>query len=130
MSKSLPVSYASMLPLVRPPGSDRSWRKADLRKTWTLRVAKRIEFLGNPCGVCDEFEGAQPHCVIVDIGHDHELVSTCFRNERIDARTYRIGRAEDGAREHAHRLRFFRRRPVAFNVVDRRLPKAAHAPQD
>ena len=28
---------------------------------------------------------------------------------------------------HAHRLRFFRRRPVAFNVVDRRLTKAARA---
>ena len=32
----------------------------------------------------DEFEGAQPLGVIVDIGHDHELVGACFRNERID----------------------------------------------
>ena len=30
-------------------------------------------------------------CVIVDIGHDHELIGACFRNERIDARTDRLG---------------------------------------
>jgi len=53
-----------------------------------------------------------------------------FRNERIDTRANRIGRAHDGAGEHAHRLRFFRRRPVAFNVVDRRLTKAARAAED
>jgi hypothetical protein len=25
--------------------------------------------------------------VVLDIGHDHELVGACFRNKRIDART-------------------------------------------
>jgi len=45
-------------------------------------------------------------------------------------RTNRIGRADDRAREHVHRLRFFRRRPVALNVVDRRLAKAARAAED
>jgi hypothetical protein len=44
---------------------------------------------GKPCSVGDEFEGAQPLGVIVDIGHDHELVGACFRNERIDTRTNR-----------------------------------------
>ena len=39
---------------------------------------------GDASGAGDEFEGAQPSCVIVDIGHDHELVSACFHNESID----------------------------------------------
>ena len=85
---------------------------------------------GDPNGAGDEFEGSQPSWVIVDIGHDHEFVGACFRNERIDTRTNRIGRANDGASEHAHRLRFFSRRPVAFNVVDRRLAEAAQAAED
>jgi hypothetical protein len=63
---------------------------------------------GDTCSAGDKFERAQSSCVIVDIGHDHEFVGVCFRNERIDARTNRVGRADDGAREHAHRLRFFR----------------------
>jgi hypothetical protein len=45
---------------------------------------------GGPCGAGDQLEGAQPLCVIVNIGHDHELVSGCFRNKRIDARTDRV----------------------------------------
>ena len=85
---------------------------------------------GDPCDAGDQFEGAQPLCVIVDIGHDHEFVGACFRNERIDARTNRIRRADDGARQHARRLRFFRRRPVALDVVDRRLAQAARAAED
>jgi hypothetical protein len=46
---------------------------------------------GDVCSAGDEFEGAQPSCVIIDIGNDHELVGACFLNERIDARTNRIG---------------------------------------
>jgi hypothetical protein len=69
----------------RPSADFRLWGKAELRETWTLRAAKRIKLGGNPCGAGDQFEGAQPSCVIVDIGHDHELVGTCFRNERIHA---------------------------------------------
>jgi hypothetical protein len=74
--------------------------------TRTLCAAKRIKLGGNPSGTGDEFEGAQPGCVVVDIGHDHELVSACFRNERIHAGTNRIVRADDGASEHTHRLGF------------------------
>ena len=95
-----------------------------------VRAAKMIELAGDPNGACDEFEGSQPSCVIVDIGHDHEFVGARFGNERIDTRTNRIGRANDGASEHAHCLRFFRRRPVAFNVVDRWLAEAASAAED
>ena len=47
--------------------------------------ASRIRLAGNACGGGDEFEGAQPCCVIVDIGYDHELVGGCFLNERINA---------------------------------------------
>jgi hypothetical protein len=47
----------------------------------------------NPCRAGDQFKGAQPGSMIVNVGHDHELVGTCFRNQRIDARTNRIGRA-------------------------------------
>jgi hypothetical protein len=60
-------------------------QSGDPEKSWTFRAAKRTKSLGNTCGTGDEFEGAQPSCVIVDIGHDHEFVGTCFRNERIDA---------------------------------------------
>ena len=74
--------------------------------TRTLCAAKGIKLGGNPSGTGDEFEGAQPGCVVVDIGHDHELVSACFRNERIHAGTNRIVRADDGASEHTHRLGF------------------------
>ena len=68
--------------------------------------------------------------MIVDIGHDHQFIGARFRNERIDARTNRIGRADNRAREHAHRLGFFPRRPVTFNVVDRRLAEAARTAED
>src|SRR5712672_223651 len=45
MPKSLPVSYASMLPLVkhRPPGSDRNWRKADKTVVASIRLAGGCE---------------------------------------------------------------------------------------
>jgi hypothetical protein len=57
----------------------------------TLCAANAIKSAGDVCSAGNEFEGAQPSCVIVDIGHDHELVGACFLDERIDARTNRIG---------------------------------------
>ena len=95
-----------------------------------VRSDENIKSAADACSAGDEFEGAQPSCMIVDIGHDHEFVGACFRNEPIDARTNRIGRANDGACEHAHRLRFFRRRPIALNVVDWRLAQAPRAAED
>jgi len=40
------------------------------------------------------------------------------------------GRSNDGAGEHPRRLHLFCRRPVAFDVVDRRLAEAARAAED
>jgi hypothetical protein len=82
---------------------------------------------GNPCGVGDEFEGPQPGCVVVDNGHNHELVGSCLRNERVHTGTDRVWRADYRTREHAHRLGFLGRRPITFDVIDRRLAEAARA---
>lgn len=57
------------------------------------------------------------------------LSAPVYRNGRVHAGANRIGRADDRA-SMAHRLNFFRRRPVAFNVIDQRLAEAARAAED
>ena len=54
-------------------------------------AANTIKSAGDVCGTGDEFEGAQPSRVIVDIGHDHEFVGACLLDERLDARANRVG---------------------------------------
>ena len=52
---------------------------------------------------------------------------TGLRDERIHARTDRAERSDNRAGEHAHCLRLFPRRPVALDVVDRRLAETPRA---
>jgi hypothetical protein len=37
-------------------------------------------------GASEQLEGAQPRCVIVDIGHDHKFVGCGFRDERLNSK--------------------------------------------
>jgi len=60
-----------------------------------------------PCDIGDEFERVQACRVVVDIGHDHEFVGAGFRDQRLHAGANRVGRADDRASKHAHRLRLF-----------------------
>jgi hypothetical protein len=39
-----------------------------------MRRDENVTSAADACSTGDEFEGAQPSCVIVDIGHDHELI--------------------------------------------------------
>ena len=84
----------------------------------------------NPGDLGDQLERAQPRGVIVDIGHDDQLVGLGFLDQRVDPGANRVGRADDGAREHAHRLRLFHWRPIGVDVIDRRLAQAARAAED
>ena len=68
--------------------------------------------------------------MLIDIGDDDELIGSGFLNQRAHPFADRIRRADDGARQHPHRLRLLHRRPIGFNVVDRRLTQTARATED
>jgi hypothetical protein len=72
----------------------------------------------------------QPGRVAIDIGQDHEFVGARYCNERIHAGRTVSGEPLMERASMAHRLNFFRRRPVAFNVIDQRLAEAARAAED
>ena len=63
--------------------------------------------------------------MIVDIRHDDQFVRICFVHKRLDSGANGLRRTDDGARKHAHGLRFLRWRPRGFDIVDRRLAQAA-----
>ena len=72
-------------------------------------------------GLSDELERTQSFKMVVDVGDDDEFIGSGFRNQRINAFANRIRRADDGARQHPHRLSLLYRRPIVLDVVDRRL---------
>src|SRR6202046_4968109 len=83
---------------------------------------------GEFSGLSDKLDGTQAFGMLVDVGDDDELVGSGFLNQRAYAFTDRIRRADNGARQHPHRLRLLHRCPIALDVVDRRAaprPRAA-----
>src|SRR5271163_3449975 len=69
----------------------------------------------------DQLEGAQARGVLVEVGDDDQFIRPGFRDQRVDAGPDRLGRAGDRAGEHPLRLCLLHRRPIAFDIVDRRL---------
>jgi hypothetical protein len=67
----------------------------------------------------------------IDIGQDHDFVGARLPQwaasmpERTVSGESMVERAS-----MAHRLNLFRRRPVAFNVIDQRMAEAARAAED
>jgi hypothetical protein len=80
-----------------------------MRRLLSIRIASRwaCRLRLNPGDLGDQFERAQPRGVIVDIGHDDQLVGMGFLEQRVEPCANRVGRTDDGAREHAHRLHLF-----------------------
>jgi hypothetical protein len=77
-----------------------------------VRVAGSVEH-------AQEFVRAQPGRMLVDGGrHDH-LIGSRPLQEALQARSDRLGRADERAGQHAGDLFLLGCRPVAFDVVDR-----------
>src|SRR3546814_9444997 len=69
----------------------------------------------SPDSFRDQLEGAQARGVLIDVGDYHQLVGAGFLHEGLDARAHGLGRADDRARQHLHRLRLLDRKSTRLN---------------
>jgi hypothetical protein len=65
--------------------------------------------------------------MLVDIRNDHQFIRPGLRKQRVDPCANGVRAADNGASQHLRHMRLFHWRPVALDVLDRRLAETAGA---